>query len=66
MKVTVDQSKCQGHGQCFATAPEVYSLDDGGYVDIPADGALEVTPGSEDAARRGAAACPESALTILE
>ena len=32
MNVTVDQSKCQGHGQCAAVAPEVYSVDDDGYV----------------------------------
>jgi ferredoxin len=64
MKVIVDQSKCQGHAQCNANAPEVFALDDDGYVAI--DGELEVPAGQEDAARRGVAACPERALTIVE
>lgn len=64
MYVTVDQSKCQGHGQCFALAPEVFSLDDDGYVAI--DGTLEVLAGLEEVARRGVRACPEVALTLHE
>ncbi|HVV30533.1 MAG TPA: ferredoxin [Mycobacteriales bacterium] len=64
MKVNVDQSKCQGHAQCNANAPEVYQLDDDGYIAF--DGDIDIAPGNEDAARRGAAACPERVLTVIE
>lgn len=62
MKVLIDQSKCQGHAQCAANAPDVFVLDDEGYVAI--DGVLEVRPDQQEAARRGVAACPERALSI--
>jgi ferredoxin len=62
MKIVVDKSKCTGHARCAATAPEVYGLDDLGYVEFSEK---EVPAGSEDTARAGAAACPERAITLL-
>lgn len=61
MKIVVDSSKCQGHAQCHATAEAVYPLDDEGYVAITE---LEVAPELEELARRGAAACPERAISL--
>lgn len=61
MKVTVDTAKCTGHARCNAVAPEVYELDDLGYCNITA---TEVAPEHESAARDGAAACPERAITV--
>lgn len=61
MRVAVDMDKCSGHGQCNAIAPEVYDLDDGGYCLIPDP---EVPAGHEEAARDGAQACPELAITV--
>ena len=65
MKVHVDQAKCQGHGRCYALAPEVYDADDEGHcvllfpdADVPAE--------HEAKARLGAANCPERALTVVE
>jgi ferredoxin len=63
MIVTLDQSKCSGHARCNAVAPQVYILDDAGYCAIDT---LTVPPGLEQAARDGAANCPERALTIVE
>jgi ferredoxin len=57
----VDNSKCQGHARCNATAPDVFVLDDLGYVATPS-GAVPAE--QEQSARKGAAACPERALTI--
>jgi ferredoxin len=31
MKLVVDHSKCQGHAMCYASAPNVFVLDDDGY-----------------------------------
>ncbi|WP_261560333.1 ferredoxin [Frankia tisae] len=64
MKVTISNEFCQGHAQCHAKAPEVYELDDEGF--IGAEGWLNVPAGLEDAARPGAAACPERVLTPAE
>ena len=63
MKYVVDPALCTGHGQCFARASGVYSLDDDGFnaqmgvsVDVPQD--------REDEAREGVAACPEGAIML--
>lgn len=63
MRVEVDSGKCSGHGQCNAIAPEVYDLDDDGYCLINDP---EVPAGLEEAARDGAQACPELAITVTE
>jgi ferredoxin len=61
MKVKVLEGKCQGHGRCYAIAPEIFSADDEGYV-VPGD--LVVPPGGEELAERAVRACPERALEI--
>ena len=63
MRVQVDRSRCQGHARCWAEASDLYLLDDDGYSTVDD---VEVLPGLEDAARRGAAACPERAISIVE
>jgi ferredoxin len=63
MRVRVDVDKCQGHARCAALAPEVYELDELGYNVTPLS---EVAPENEEAARKGAQACPELAITIEE
>ncbi|MGY3555462.1 ferredoxin [Williamsia sp. R60] len=61
MKVTINTSQCAGHARCNAIAPDVYELDDGGYV-LPFDG--EVPAELEVSARKGAEVCPERAITV--
>jgi ferredoxin len=56
MKVIIERAKCVGHARCHTIAPDLYPLDDLGYID--SDG-FEVTAGQEEAARNGARACPE-------
>lgn len=64
MKVHVDQEKCQGHGRCYALAPEVFEPDDiGNGVEI-GDGT--VPPDLRDAARRAVENCPEQAIVLEE
>ncbi len=62
MRVEVDQKACAGHGQCNATAPDVYELDADGFC-LPAG---DVPEGAQEQAREGAAACPENAIAVLE
>jgi len=64
MKVHVDENRCQGHGRCYATAPEVFAPDDLGNGREIGDGT--VPPRCEHAARVAVANCPEQAITIEE
>jgi ferredoxin len=59
--LTVDNSRCQGHARCNAVAPEVFELDDVGYVSTASG---EIPAAFEAHARKGAAACPEQALKV--
>ncbi len=63
MKIKVHNDICQGHARCAATAPDIFQLDDDGYI-LPGD--IEVKPGDEDRASVGAKSCPECALEIEE
>lgn len=63
MKVIVHAKRCQGHARCFAEGPDVYVLDDLGYNSTNID---DVPPHRQEQARRGALACPEEAITIVE
>lgn len=63
MRVQVDTERCSGHARCASFAPEVYVLDELGYNVTPL---VDVPPDQEDAARKGALACPEQAITVLE
>lgn len=61
MKVVVDMDKCQDHGQCAFSAPEVFEIN--------ADGKLVVLNDSPDEALRdsveeAADVCPVQAITI--
>jgi ferredoxin len=61
MKVRVLPGRCMGHARCAAAAPDVYKLDDNGYLQMPP---TEVAPRQEELARRGARACPERAIVV--
>ncbi len=63
MKVRLAEGKCVGHARCAAVAPDMYSLDDNGYL------VLDETAVPEEqrhSARRGARACPERAIIVVE
>jgi len=64
MRVHVDEERCQGHGRCYATAPEVFAPDELGNGREVGDG--NVPPEQERRARLAVANCPEEAITIEE
>jgi ferredoxin len=64
VRIAVDQSKCAGHARCFATAPQVFPIDDDGYTAL--DGIVEIDDELAERARLGAAACPERVITLLD
>ena len=64
MKITVDEEKCCGAGQCVLIAPEVFDQrDDDGIVIL-----LNAEPGADQhaAVRETAAVCPAGAIFLDE
>jgi ferredoxin len=64
MKVRVDEARCEGHGRCYATTPELFEPDELGNGHETGDGT--VPPALEARARLAVANCPEQAITIEE
>ena len=62
MKPILDSEKCQGHGRCYALAPDLVDSDDYGDAVLIDDGA--VPEGSEDQAQLIVDNCPEFAITL--
>ena len=63
MRIRIDRARCQGHARCWSESAELYPLDDEGFTAISEAGVPEHL---RDDARRGAAACPERAISIDE
>lgn len=64
MKLEWDRNRCVGQGLCYAKAPELWDCDDEGYAVLKVPG--EIPAELEDAARRSARSCPETAITIVD
>lgn len=63
MKIRLLRSKCAGHAQCYAVAPEIFPIDDEGFCILDE---RVVRPDEMAAVRAGVASCPELALVIDE
>lgn len=63
VRVRVDVAKCEGHARCAAIAPKVYELDDSGYNQTAEK---IVGPDLKADAVRGARACPERVITVVD
>lgn len=62
LRVEVDAERCEGHGRCYALAPELFEPDDLGNSRVVGDGSV---PGElEEQARLAEANCPERAVTV--
>jgi len=66
MKIRVSPDLCCGAQRCAVVAGDVYSLVDGFNALVGATEDFEVPKGLEESATRGARACPEHAIRILE
>jgi ferredoxin len=64
MKIQIDQARCQGHGRCYALAPELIEADELGNGREIGDGS--VPRELEESARRAVLNCPERAVVIEE
>lgn len=63
MKIRIDKTACVGNARCAAVSAELFPLDDDGYIAVAE---IDVPPGMEELARRGARACPERIIVIEE
>ena len=61
MKVRIDSTRCQGHGQCVFLCPEVFAADEQGFATVLRE---EVPPDAEADVAKAEACCPESAIQI--
>lgn len=61
MKIRIDKAKCVGNARCAAVSPELFPLDDDGYIAVEE---VLVPAGMEALARRGARACPERIIVV--
>ena len=59
--VDVDRDRCEGHGLCEQTAPEVYRLDDDGELEVLVE---DVPAALVPKAEAGARVCPVAALRV--
>jgi ferredoxin len=62
MRIEIDPERCTGHGRCYSLAPDVFDADENGFSVVKesvVNGELCL------AARRGADACPERAITLI-
>jgi ferredoxin len=61
MRVAIDTAKCQGHGQCVMTCPDVFSADEQGFAVVEQP---EVPASLVEKVERAALRCPERAVRI--
>lgn len=61
MKLSVDRTKCSGHGRCYSLAPDYFDCDDEGFPVV-----LIEQVGDSDLAQvqHTVANCPERALVL--
>jgi len=61
MKIRIDKAACVGNARCAAVAADLFPLDENGYIAVEE---IDVPPGMEALAERGARACPERIIVI--
>jgi ferredoxin len=62
MRISVDNTVCDAHGQCNMIDEELFPLDNEGYSTVGKN--REVPAGKEDNAEQGIYNCPVGALSI--
>lgn len=70
MRVTVDLTKCQDHGQCVYAAPDLFALDEDGRLSLRAQAGdryeAEVDAARGEELHEAADVCPLQAITVHE
>jgi ferredoxin len=71
MRIAVDLNRCENHGQCAYSAPEVFALDDNGELTLRAEAQDEYSSGEfGDALREeleeAIDMCPVQAIRFID
>jgi ferredoxin len=61
MKLSIDTTRCTGHGRCYEIAPSLFEDDDAGYGTVINP---DVAEGDLPLARQAQMACPEQAIIL--
>lgn len=61
--VTIDENRCEGHGLCQDTAPDIFELNDDGVAVVLHH---PIPPALTRQAEAGVRVCPVAALRIAE
>jgi ferredoxin len=61
--LSVDDTKCTGHGRCYTVAPNLLSDDEEGFVTLRGS-SMPIDDGQIADAAEAEAACPERAITL--
>ncbi|HET7683296.1 MAG TPA: ferredoxin [Marmoricola sp.] len=62
-KIKVDYDLCESNALCEALAPQNFEIDDEDYLQVIDD---EVTDDNRDAVMQAVAACPKSAISVVD
>jgi ferredoxin len=65
MRLSVDETRCTGHGRCYDAAPGLLSDDEEGFVTLRGQ-SMDLPPDRLGQARLAVAACPERAVRLEE
>ncbi len=63
MKIKVDFDLCESNALCEALAPANFEIDDDDFLQILEE---NVTDENRDAVQQAIAACPKSAISLVE
>ncbi len=63
MKIKVDFDLCESNALCEALAPQNFEVDDDDFLQILDE---NVTDENRDAVQQAVAACPKSAISLVE
>lgn len=61
MKLKVNADLCQGHGRCYALAPELFDLDENGNAQAKD---VEIDETNKERANLARLNCPEGAISL--
>lgn len=61
MKLKVNSDLCQGHGRCYALAPELFDLDENGHAQALD---IEIDESNKERANLARLNCPEGAISL--
>lgn len=61
--LSVDDTRCMGHGRCYSVAPNLLSDDEEGFVTLRG-GSMPISDDQLADAEEAVAACPERAVTL--